>query len=61
LMMMWSLRVMWPSIVEDMVHHWARKALHLVNDVMVGLGGVGDVCHGRDGLESWTTQRNLLP
>jgi len=46
-MMMWSLRVMWPSIVADMGHHWIRKIFHLVNDVMVNLCGESLVCHGK--------------
>jgi len=33
--MMWSLRVTWPSIVEDMGCHWMNKMLLLVNGVMV--------------------------
>jgi len=34
-MMMWSLRVMWPSIVEDMGHHWMNVTSYLVGDVML--------------------------
>jgi len=41
------LKVMWPSIVDDLGHHWMRKTLHLVNDVMVELCGEVLVCHGK--------------
>jgi len=28
-MVMWSLRMMWPSIIEDMGHDWIRKYVAL--------------------------------
>jgi len=38
-MTMWSLRVICPSIVEDMGNNWVRKTSNLVNDIMVNLCG----------------------
>jgi len=50
--MRWSWRVMWPSIGDDMGHHWWGETLQIVDDVMVEMWGVRwVVCHGR-GLSS---------
>ncbi len=46
LMMMWSLRVMWPSIVEEMDNLLMNIMLCMVNDIIVNLRGEAAVCHG---------------
>jgi len=64
LMMMWSLRVMWPSIVEEMDNLLVNIMLHLVNDIMVNLCSVRLVlvCHGTRDLIFWPLipQRSII-